>query len=207
MMLPARNAGTELGILRFAALSRFHPSGEGQNPQRNVAPIATFRNGAPARQRGGTQATPAGRTRRPSLHSASCFSCQLHPFPCTISHSGTRFPGQTPQIHRRVRPPWTPWLGATLEFARTFERQRAQQAKIARRERIGLAQGSQCDILRGPVSDAWDLAETPEKICGVHNSFEVDLAARDCAGQGADGFGSRSGQADGGEPGALQRLN
>jgi hypothetical protein len=51
-----------------------------------------------------------------------------------------------------------------FEFARAFERQRAQQAKITRRECIRLAQRSHRDILRGPLSDARDLAEAPQKI-------------------------------------------
>src|SRR6516164_4997212 len=84
-----------------------------------------------------------------------------------FSQSGSGIRREAPQIHGRVGAPRTPRFGAPFEFARTFERQGAQQAKIARWERIGLAQRSHRDILRGPVSDAWDLAKTPEKIVGV----------------------------------------
>src|SRR5207249_6814324 len=93
---------------------------------------------------------------------------------------------RTPQVHHRIAPPWAPLARALIELARRQRaaprrRRHATQHQIARRQRIGLAERSERNVLRGPRTDPGERCHRSGELLG--GGAEVDAALEPGAGE------------------------
>ena len=94
-------------------------------------------------------------------------------------------------MHRGVRAPRTPALGAAHEIGGGRGASRAAQHDIRRRKGVGPVQRAHGDVLRGPWTDSRDSSELP--VQDVHGGVLVDAhgAGSDVTREIANGFGAR----------------
>jgi len=114
------------------------------------------------------------------------------------------FARDTPQIHSGVSAPGPPCFGTALKLAGVIHAESPQKPQIAGGQCIRLSQSPHGNVLRRPPSNTRNLAQPGQKTVSIYNSFKIDLAIANSAGQRADCLRSRSGQAHAGQIGCCQ---
>src|SRR5216683_5584971 len=112
----------------------------------------------------------------------------------------------SPKMLRGIGAPGAPWLGAAVELGGAGAGAgapggAAQQADIAGRKGVGLAHGTERDVMRRPFADAANVAQPRDRVLDGGERLEEMGIRQSRLGEREEGGLARAGHAEGGKIG------